>query len=57
MTTLHYLPPTTQAEPKQKTLVMASLKSMQEADKFKAEAIKKDPELRKGSWFFGGVRI
>lgn len=57
MTTLHYLPPTTQAEPKQKTLVMALLKSMQEADKFKADAIKKNPELRKGSWFFGGVRI
>lgn len=57
LTTLHYQPPTTMAEPKQKTIVMAKLRSMEEADMFKAASIKKDSEMRKGSWFFGGVRI
>jgi hypothetical protein len=57
LTTLHYQPPTTMAEPKQKTIVMAKLRSMAEADMFKAASIKKDLEMRKGSWFFGGVRI
>lgn len=57
MPTLHYQPPTTEKDPKQKTLEMAKLATMAEADKFKADAIKVDQELRKGSWFFGGVRI
>lgn len=57
MTILHYQPPTTEKDPKQKTLEMARLATMAEADKFKADAIKANPELRKGSWFFGGVRI
>lgn len=57
MPTLLYLPPTTEKEPKQTKVVMADLPDMKDADKFKAEAIKKDRELRKGAWFFGGVRI
>jgi hypothetical protein len=56
-TKLYYCPPTTEKEPIQKYILMAELETMQEADKFKYDSIKNDRELRKGSWFFGKVRI
>lgn len=56
-TMIYYQPPTTEKEPKQKTEVMGLAETMGDADKFKAAKIKENPELRKGSWFYGGVRI
>lgn len=56
-TTLYYLPPTTEADPKQKYVEMAKLEDISDADIFKRKAIKDNPELRKGSWFFGNARI
>ena len=56
-TNLYYQPPTTIKEPEQKTLLMAYFQTMEEADIFKRNTIKENSEFRKGSWFFGGVRI
>jgi len=52
MTILHYQPPTTEKQPKQQIIEMAQLETISDADKFKRDAIKANPELRKGSWFF-----
>lgn len=57
MTTLYYQPPVTNNQPKQQTIVMAKLETIEQADKWKRDAINNNRELRKGSWFFGNVRI